>query len=424
MTESFELQRRDALKKIGAGGLVAATGIAGRASAQNNIVLGQPAAITGKWSNIQPAVSKATDMAIKEINETGGPLGRNVNLVRRDTAVSPSQARTVVQQLINNDNAAALLGLYSSEITPLFGFLNEQRVPVVSPWPGAVALDKRGGDKLTPDNLEDDGWVWRTTIGDTVHTIGAARFMRDEKFKRMALLHGTSQGAASWADAFATAFQNAGGTIVKQLEVSEGKRSYQSALSRLFNADFDAWGFELPLEDAITLLREAANAGYDKPLLITDVLRDPSLIERAGQAAQGSYIASATGAGPNYSLFRDKYQKFTGVEMNPWSSAAWDAANVTALAIQRAGEATPEAIEQNLGPVSRKGGKKVATFKQGKEALQNGNEINYQGAATVTNFTKYGNVLGSVGVERVTPDGFEQIKTIPAGRLEGLIEGY
>ena len=78
------------------------------------ITLGQPASLTGKWDFLQPAVSQSTDLALQEINDAGGPLGATVELERRDTAVSPQQARTVVRQLKNNDGAVAILGLFSS----------------------------------------------------------------------------------------------------------------------------------------------------------------------------------------------------------------------------------------------------------------------------------------------------------------------
>ncbi|WP_137283962.1 ABC transporter substrate-binding protein [Halorussus salinisoli] len=426
-TNDTSADRRTFLKAVGGVGVVSAGGtlsLVGRASAQDAITFGQPASLTGKWDFLQPAVSQSTDLALSEINEAGGPLDRQVNLQRRDTAVDPQQARQVVQQLKNNDDAMAILGLFSSEITPLFDFLKSQRVPIVTPWPGSTALDGRGGDKGTPQDLSDDDWVWRTIIGDTVHTIGAARKLLDEDMGRVGIINGTSQGERSWADAFQRAYENGDGTVAARVEVEEGKSTYQSELNRLFGNDFDAWALAVALDDAVTIVREWSTAGYGRQLLLEDGLRSADLIENAGEAADGAWIALAAGEGPGYDGFLSKYQQAGDADLHAWGVAAYDATNVTALAIERAGDASREAIERNLGPVSREGGTTVQTFAEGKQALADGNEINYQGAATPTDFTDFGNVFGDVGVERVTPDGFEQVDRIPTDDLKPLVETY
>jgi len=401
-------------------------GGSGSAGSSNRgpIVFGQPAALTGKWDYLQPAVSQASDLAVSEINDAGGPLGATLSLKRRDTAVDPQQARSVTQQLINNDGATALLGLYSSEITPLFDFLAEQRTPIVTPWPGTTALDERGGDGDTPEDLNDDGWVWRTVIGDTVHTIGAARKMLDEGFDQVGILNGTSQGERSWADAFSRAYEGNGGTVTQRVEVEEGKASYQSELDRLFGGDFGGWALAVALEDAITIIREWSSGGYGRQLLLEDGLREQDLISGAGEPGQGAWLAAATSQGPNYDAFLSKFEERGDAEIHPWAVAAYDAVNVAALAAHRGGSGSAETIERNLGPVSRPGGTEVTTFADGKKALDDGEEVNYQGAATPTDFTGFGNVFGEVSVERITPSGFEQVDSIPAEELEPLVDTY
>ncbi|MFW5939800.1 MAG: ABC transporter substrate-binding protein [Halolamina sp.] len=77
-------------------------------------------------------------MALDLINEAGGPLDRELDVVQRDTAVDPQEARSVTTQLIENDDAIAILGLFSSEINPLWDFIQEQETPVITPWPRVV----------------------------------------------------------------------------------------------------------------------------------------------------------------------------------------------------------------------------------------------------------------------------------------------
>jgi ABC-type branched-subunit amino acid transport system substrate-binding protein len=238
------------------------------------------------------------------------------------------------------------------------------------------------------------------------------------------IMNGTSQGERSWADAFQNAYENGGGTVAARVEIEEGKSTYQSELNRLFGNDFDAWALAVALEDAVTIVREWSTAGYGKQLLLEDGLRDQDLINDAGEAADGAWLAAATGQGPGYDDFLEKYEEAGDADLHPWGVAAYDATNVAALAIERAGEASREAIQRNLGPVARGGGTTVQTFAEGKEALANGDEINYEGAATPTDFTDFGNVFGDVAIELVTPEGFQQEDTIPTDELKPLVETY
>ncbi len=393
-------------------------------SGPDSVLFGQPGALTGKWDFLQPGITQATDMAVEAINDAGGPLGAELTVRRRDTAVNPQQARSVVTQLVNNDGALAINGLFSSEITPLFDFLVEQETPIVTPWPGSTALDGRGGDHDTPEELSDDEWIWRTTISDTVHTAGAARKLSKEGVETLGVIHGSSQGETSWADGVVSAFETLGGTIARRVEVEEGKSSYQADLDRLFGAEFDAFAVGLAVEDATTLLRNWADAGYGRQPMLEDTLNTDELASAVGGALEGAWSASPTGQGPYYDTFAEEFDAYGDAELNAWTAPAYDAVVATALALHRGGEATPAAIERNLGPVTRSGGTEVTTFAAGKEALDAGEEIDFQGAGTTVDFTGFGNVLGSVAIYEATGSTFEVIETIDADDLSDAVTEY
>ncbi|MFB6269264.1 MAG: ABC transporter substrate-binding protein [Halobacterium sp.] len=424
MSDRNTFDRRTFLKVAGGSGLAATAGCIGLGgdSGGGEIVLGQPAALTGQWDFLQPGVSKATDVAIQHVNDAGGPLGRELSLQRRDTGVDPNEARSVVTQLIENDDAAAILGLFSSEINPLWDFLQEQKTPVVTPWPGSAFLDTNGGDHGTPDDLSDDGWVWRTVIGDTVHTTGAALRTMEQGHDTIGVVNETTEGARSWVEGFLSAYEANGGTVAERVEVSPGQSSYQSALDRLFEADFSAFAVSMPLENATTLLSDWADGGYGRQPVLSDPLAQNDLASAVGEPLNGAWAASPGQSGPNYSTFETAYNNAEGdADINAWTPPAWDAVNATALAIHRAGEATHDAIQKNLGPVTRSGGTKVATFEEGKKALDNGDEINYQGAATPVDFTDFGNVVGPVVINEVQGDQFKQADTIPASDIQEFV---
>ena len=172
------------------------------------------------------------------------------------------------------------------------------------------------------------------------------------------------------------------------------------------------------------MLREWKNAGYGGQLILEDTLASQDLVKAVGSALKGAWVASPTGQGPYYDAFTKQFQQAGDAELHPWAAPAYDAVVSTALALHRAGEASPAAIEKNLGPVTREGGTKVSTFKKGKQELDNGNEINFQGAGTPVNFTEFGNVFGDVGISTMTGKKFEVTKVIKAKDLRGVVDEY
>jgi ABC-type branched-subunit amino acid transport system substrate-binding protein len=162
-----------------------------------------------------------------------------------------------------------------------------------------------------------------------------------------------------------------------------------------------------------------ADGEYGRQPILSDPLAQQDLVDQVGEPLNGAWAASPGESGPNYGTFEEAYD--SDAEINAWTPPAWDATIVTALAIERAGEASAEAIEQNLGPVSRGEGTEVATFQEGKDALNNDEEINFQGAATDVSFTNFGNVVGSVVINEVQDGGFTQIDTISPEELQEFV---
>ena len=385
------------------------------------IALGQPAALSGQWDFLQPGVSQATDAAVSHINEAGGVLGSELKVIRRDTAVNPQEARTVATQLVESDGVAGLVGLFSSEINPLWDFLQDLAMPVVTPWPGSTYLDTRGGDKPTPDDVSDDEWVWRTVVGDTVHTSGSAVYALEEGFETLGVLNGNTEGERSYAEGFLDVYEENGGTLVERVEVELAQSSYQSALSRLFDADFDAFLISLPQESAITALSDWSDGEYGRQPILSDTLASQAVYDQVGSDIEGAWAAQPGRSGPGYNTFEGIYAEAGDAEINAWTPPSWDAVTVMALAIERAGEASPAAIQRNLGPVSRGDGTPVQTFAAGKEALANGEEITYRGAATPTTFTQHGNVFGTVTISTAESGGFTQTSQVSAADVREYV---
>lgn len=396
------------------------TDTSGSASGEN-ILIGYGGGLTGKWDYLEDSMGPLLKMAVEEVNEAGGPLGRTLELSRRDTQVQVNRARQVLQQHINTDNANVLMGYNSTVLVPLWDFLQEQEVPLVTPWMGSTYKDSRGGDNGTPGDVSDDEWVWRSMVSDSISTATGALGARDRGVETFGVLNGTSAGERAWSDAYIASTKPIDQMeMVARVEVEEGKSTYQSELSRLFQNDLDMWVLAIGLQDAQTVLREWEQGGYGVPVTLENALQQEQLLEQVrssiGSPSAPMWMFSGDPSGPARQRVKDAYTSYTDQDMIPWNYAGYDAVMTTALAIERAGSAERNAIQRNLGPVTRPGEDKVTvtSYAEGKEELEAGNDINYNGSLSQFDYSDKGNVFApgisyNVDVQNATFEADEPV---------------
>ncbi|MFB6292651.1 MAG: ABC transporter substrate-binding protein [Halonotius sp.] len=397
------------------------------------ITFGQPALLTGGISFIQPPVSAATDLAVQKINKAGGPLGKEINVVRRDTAYKPQTAREKLRQLVNVDNAVVINGLTSTTAVPTYDFIQELEAPIVTMYAGSRFFDTRGGDNGTPSDLSDDEWFWRTTGADSQHTAAAALHAKNSGATNIGVINTKTSGARTWANAFYDAVGVLDGVNqTKKLEVEGGKTTYRSDLESFFEADIDLFGVAVEeAPDAVTMLDEWKQAGYGGKVMLSNPLKNKKVRQELGSRLQDDWVRVSVPAiaGPYADTYLDEFDNFVkssdkyedGMTQNNWSASAYDSITVSALAIHRAGEASHEAIEKNLGPVARPPGKKVSTFAEGKKALDNDEEINFVGAQTKVNFNDKGDVFNDAKIWSLGPEWTEQTQ-IEASTIKPIVQ--
>ena len=403
----------------------------------DSITFGQPALLSGNLQSVQPPVSASADLAIEKINEAGGPLGRDLEIVRRDTGRDPQEGRSVFETFVEQDDVTVINGFTSSVAQPIWDFIQEQQVPIVSMYAGTEFLDSRGGDGGAPEDLSDDGWFWRTTGADTQHTAGAAIHAAENTegdAVRFGVIHSKTAGSTEWAEAVQLGARARDDVEFTELvPVDAGQSAYRSELDGFFENDVDVMGVAMGVPSATTLIRNWADGGYGGNLILENPLQNPDLASNISDVAANAdgwiRLSVPAIAGPYGDTYIEEFQQFVsesdqydGIQRNNWSASAYDAVTVSALAVQRAGEASHDAVQQNIGPVARPPGTEVSTFADGKEALENGEEINYVGAQTPVDFNDFGDVFNRADVFELQDGEFTKIDEVSAEAIAENIE--
>jgi branched-chain amino acid transport system substrate-binding protein len=94
---------------------------------------------------------------------------------------------------------------------------------------------------------------------------------------------------------------------------------------------------------------------------------------------------------------------------NVYATMTYDMVVTLALAIQHAGpDAGNLEIIQSIRPVANPEGEPVTSFAQGKKLLEQGVEINYEGASSRLDFDQYGDVTPDFGVSTLMDGKWER----------------
>ena len=96
--------------------LLGAVALPGAAQAQGNIKLGFVASLSGPFTIWGVQVRDGMKMAVDELNEKGGVLGRKLELVERDDKNNPNEGITAFQYLVEREGIVAAGGMISSDV--------------------------------------------------------------------------------------------------------------------------------------------------------------------------------------------------------------------------------------------------------------------------------------------------------------------
>ncbi|HEY9250026.1 MAG TPA: ABC transporter substrate-binding protein, partial [Rariglobus sp.] len=188
------------------------------------IKIGNYAAITGKDGTFGDSSTKATRLAIDEINAAGGVLGRPVELVVEDTQSKPGEAATVVKKLITRDSVVALIGeVTSSRSLEGAGVAQAFKIPMLSPSATNPAVTATGD------------YIFRACFIDPFQGSVLATFARDKlKARRAALLTSISSAySTGLGDVFRKQFPSGGGEIVSDQKFAEGDKDFKAQLTAI-----------------------------------------------------------------------------------------------------------------------------------------------------------------------------------------------
>jgi branched-chain amino acid transport system substrate-binding protein len=125
-----------------------ALGLASPVLAADPIKIGLVTALSGQSAKAGEAITRGLTIAIDEINAKGGLLGgRQLELVRRDDEANPAKGQVAARELIFKEKVAVLFGGLDSPVAlAIVPIVNQEKVPFIDPWAAGTPITRNGAN--------------------------------------------------------------------------------------------------------------------------------------------------------------------------------------------------------------------------------------------------------------------------------------
>ena len=385
--------------------------------AQKYVKIGSIQPLTGSLAAMGVSEQNAIDMAVKDINDAGGPLGKQVMLIRQDSQTKPAAGASAAHKLISVSGVPAIIGATSSGVTIA---ISEVTIP------NQTVQISTGSTSPRITYLDDNDFVSRTAPPDIYAGGAMAMWAREQGFETGSTFVVENPYGLGLSHAFADAFRAAGGEILNQVGILKNKSSYRTELRKAFKGEPDVVMNAAYAKDDIVAMKQWYELGLPKVWFEAPEGRTVGMIDALGEIYNDTPVIDMYTPSTSFrEKFAENYENTYDRRVGVWTRHAYDATMAIALAIQKSGEKYLDAsrvekaklIRDNLRDVTNPPGEKVTypdAFEMGKKLLNEGKEINYEGISGAVNFTDTGDVVNDFMIWRVKNQEFVQEKKIKA----------
>lgn len=329
--------------------MIASAGMAETIRIGINQPLTGPLAASGNY------VTNGARIAADEINEGGGVLGQQIELVIEDNKGNPTEAAAAAEKLIVRDAVVAMMGAWGSSMTlAVMPKLEEYGVPMV--------VETSSSGKVTTSG---NPWIFRTAPTSVMLAESFSPFVERFGMQRAAFLAVNNDWGQSNTDAYSDMLTEHGVPTVLRETMDATAVDLSAQLAAIRASDADVLLVTTEIEQLTLVLKQAFALQLPQRIIATTTSSTPEqAIEHAGEAADNVYFTVLFAPwfpdmAPNPEVarsFADEWDRrgfpFAGrIE----GQRGYDAMLTIIAAIEKAGEAEPDSIREALWNIEVQG---------------------------------------------------------------------
>jgi branched-chain amino acid transport system substrate-binding protein len=340
--------------------IVASIGLAlaGVASAAEPIKIGLVTALSGQSAKAGEALTRGLTVAIDEINAKGGLLGgRKLELVRRDDEAVPAKGQIAARELIFKEKVAVLFGGLDTPVSlAIVPIANAEKVPMMGPWAAGTPITRNGANP---------NFVFRVSAVDEIVDRAMLQYaQKTYKTAKPGVIVVNNPWGESNQKGLAAAMQAKGVTPAGVEKFEANDVDITPHLSRLKAAGADTLLMVGNVGPSSQVVKSLDRMGWKVPIVSHWGPAGGRFTELAGPNAKDvvfvqtySFFGKLNPVGERVlAALKAKYPDIKGPgDVTPAVGVAnaYDAMHLAALAIEKAGSTSGDAIRQGFYKIDR-----------------------------------------------------------------------
>jgi branched-chain amino acid transport system substrate-binding protein len=305
---------------------------------EKTITIGFAGPLSGDDAQFGEDIARGVEIAIDEINQKGGLLGCQLELIKLDDKADPREASNSAAKLIANSKVVGVVGHLNSGCSiPASVQYNRAGMVMVSP-------------SSTADDLTNQGYpeVFRVVLKDSAQGPAAAVFAKDKlNATRICVLNDKTAYGKGLAEAFKNKSIELGMEIVLEDSYNKGEKDFSTLVTKIAATNPDIIYTGSMYTEPALLMSQARPRGLTATFMGGDGLFAPKLMEIGGDATEGtiiSFLAPPWEETETATTFLQTYKTKYGEDVKSFAPLAYNAMMTLAEGIRRAGVAERAAI--------------------------------------------------------------------------------
>ena len=289
------------------------------------------------------AMQFTMNLAVKDINEQGGVMGKPLELIFADTEGLPERGTAVAERLINEDKVVAITGEYHSAVgLAVADVAHKYGLPVL--------FSETWSDKITETGYPE---VFRIAPASTMNSRASAEWMKAVGAKNVVIIAENTDYGTGQVESDKKFFEELGIEVLDAIFVELNTQDFQPILTRIqaMNPPPDSIRVAVTGQASYNLEQQMADLGIaPSKTTIGEASTDAIAPEFWESVPNGNYYTfSYIGLPP--SLFNDttrhvaeEYEKVFKTQPPSYALEAYDSVWILADAIERAGTTESQAL--------------------------------------------------------------------------------
>ncbi len=299
------------------------------------IKIGVITPLSGDTALYGEVVRNSIELAVKDINLSGGINGRQIQTIYEDSKCSGKEAATAAQKLVNIDKVKYIIGDFCSG-----GVLSE--IPITDPAKVFVISPSASAPKLSGISK----YFVRNSPSDSITGIILADYLLKMKYKSVAIISEQTDYAQGIRDVFIAQAQKDNLTVTANENFVSGVTDFRSQLSKIKiqNPDVLFINPQSPVS-LVQIAEQARVLGIKSQFVGSLGGTDPNLYTKY---TQGMIFADLTGlTGDKGKEYMNKYIAAYNVAPNIplYDGAAYDDVYLITQAISSVGDDSTKVAE-------------------------------------------------------------------------------